>query len=104
MHAILIALVAAAPLLYQAKIQSFGCSSTEEVSKLQQMRVDKKAFQTELLQQIFYGQCVAINKGMLVDGSTEVGNPSMLLVDSQIEPPGYLAPLGDFEKPTDSKK
>src|SRR5579862_6047745 len=105
MHIILAALVASSPTLYQAKVPSFGCTSTDEVAKLQQMRSDQKAFQTELIQQMFYGECVGITKGELVEGAVESTNPSMLLVDRRILPPGYLAPIDDFElRPEDMTK
>jgi hypothetical protein len=92
------ALIAASPLLYEAKVTTFGCSSIDEIAKLQSIRLEKKAFQTELYEQIFDGQCVAIPRGTLVEGSIESRDPSMLLVDRQIEPPGFEAPLHDFKR------
>ncbi len=53
MNTLLVALVAASPLFYEAKVPSYGCSSADEVSKLQHMRGDQKAFQNELVQQTF---------------------------------------------------
>lgn len=97
MPLILAALVAASPLFYQAKVPSFGCTSNDEVAKLQQMRSDQKAFQSELMQEIFYGECVEITKGQFVEGAVEAAHPSMLVVDRRILPPGYIAPIGDFE-------
>jgi hypothetical protein len=100
----LLALVAASQLLYEASVPSFGCTSLDEVSTLQGMRADDKAFQTELYQQIFTGQCVEIPKGQLVVGSADEANAAMLLVDREIEPPGYLAPAGDFAARTADEK
>ena len=52
-----------------------------------------------------YGECVAILKGTLVQGSIEVADDSILRVNQEIEPPGYEAPLGDFEtKAMDGKR
>jgi len=97
MHRILTILVAASQMLYEAKVTTFGCGSIEEVSDLQRIRADEKAFRTELYEQIFYGQCVEIEKGKLVEGSIVAANSTMLLVDREILPPGYVAPLDDFE-------
>jgi hypothetical protein len=44
-----------------------------------------------------YGECVAILKGTLVQGSVEATDDSILRVNPEIDPPGYEAPLGDFE-------
>jgi hypothetical protein len=106
MYPLLAVLVVAAQMLYyEAKVTTFGCNSKEEVSELQRIRTDEKAFQTELVQQIFYGQCVEIPKGKLVEGSVDAVDSSMLQVDRQILPPGYLAPLDDFElKAADGKE
>ncbi len=100
MPTILAVLIAASQMLYAAKVASFGCTSREEVSTLQGLRADDKAFQMELTQQTFYGQCVEIAKGQLVEGSIDDADSSMLQVDRQIEPPGYLAPADDFEQRT----
>jgi hypothetical protein len=91
------ALIAASQLLYVAKVTTFGCSSIDEIAKLQSIRLEKKAFRTELYEQIFDGQCVEIARGTLVEGSIEIRDASMLLVDRQIEPPGFEAPLRDFK-------
>jgi hypothetical protein len=105
MYTLLAILVAAAPTLYEAKVMTFGCNSIEEVSDLLHIRPDEKAFQKALYEQIFYGQCVAIEKGKVVEGSVEATNSSMLLVDREILPPGYLAPLDDFEsKPKEGEE
>jgi hypothetical protein len=99
------ALITASPLLYVATVTTFGCTSIDEITKLQSIRLERKAFQTELYEQIFDGQCIEIARGTLVEGSIEIRNSSMLLVDRQIEPPGFEAPLRDFKlKPTGGKK
>ncbi len=82
---------------FEAKLNTFGCTSSEEVLKLQQIRHDEKTFRTELLQQIFYGECVEISKNAIVEGSPDNDDSSMLLVDREIEPPGYIAPSDNFE-------
>jgi hypothetical protein len=92
----LVAAAAAAQMLYTAKVASFGCSSRTEVARLQHLRSVQATFQVELIQQIFYGQCVSIAPGKRVLGTLEGHDPSLLLVDRQIEPPGYLAPRDDF--------
>jgi len=93
-----------AHVLFAAKIATFGCSSLDEVSRLQHLRPDQKAFQTELMQQMFYGQCVAIEPGKLVIADIEASDPHILLIDRAIEPPGYLAPAIDFERHQDRHK
>jgi hypothetical protein len=50
-----------------------------------------------LLGKQMYGECVTILKGTLVEGSIETSNKSILRVNQWIEPPGYEAPLDDFE-------
>jgi hypothetical protein len=97
-HMLLATLFVTPQMLYVANTTTFGCSSIEEVAKLQRIRPDRKSFQTELYQQIFEGQCVEIFKGKVVEGSIQAGDSSILLVDRQIEPPGFLAPLHDFHK------
>jgi hypothetical protein len=84
--------------IYVANTMTFGCSSIEEIAKLQVIRADRKAFQAQLYEQIFEGQCVEIPKGKVVEGSIEPGDPLLLLVDRRIEPPGYLAPARDFRR------
>ena len=92
------ALLAASQILYVANTATFGCSSIEEIAKLQRLRSARKAFQTELYEQIFQGQCVEIAKGKVVEGSIDAGDPSILRVDRRVEPPGFVAPLDDFRK------
>ena len=94
----LAALLAASQILYVANTATFGCSSIEEIAKLQRLRPAMKTFQTELYEQIFQGQCVEIAKGKVVEGSIDAGDSSILHVDSRIEPPGFVAPLDDFRK------
>ncbi len=84
-------------MLFDAKVASFGCGSKEEIAELQHIRPNNAEFQKKLYEQIFLGQCVEISKGTVVEGIADEANPSMLLVDRQIQPPGYLAPPDDFE-------
>jgi hypothetical protein len=105
-HVLLATVLVAPQTLYVANTTTFGCSSIEEVEKLQRIRPVRKAFQTELYQEIFAGQCVEITKGKVVEGATHAGDSSILLVDRQIEPPGFLAPSHDFRRlkgPTEPK-
>ncbi|HTT84475.1 MAG TPA: hypothetical protein VMF67_13420 [Rhizomicrobium sp.] len=97
-------LAIAAHALFAAKIATFGCSSLDEVARLQHLRPDQRAFQTELMQQMFYGQCVAIEPGKLVIADSQASDPQVLLIDRAIEPPGYLAPAIDFERHQDRDK
>jgi len=92
-----IALVAAQATYYEAKITTFGCTSIDAVSQLQKVRSDGKAFQAVLMEKQVYGECVAILKGTLVQGSIEATDDSVLRINQEIDPPGYEAPLGDFE-------
>jgi hypothetical protein len=97
-----IALVASQTTYYEAKVTTFGCTSIDAVSQLQKVRSDGKAFQAALMEKQVYGECVAILKGTLVRGSIEATDGSVLRVNQEIDPPGYEAPLGDFEtKPMD---
>ena len=100
-----IALVASQTTYYEAKVTTFGCTSIDAVSQLQKVRSDGKAFQAALMEKQTYGECVAILKGTLVQGSIEATDSSILRVNQEIEPPGYEAPLGDFEtKAMDGKR
>jgi hypothetical protein len=92
-----VVLVASQVTYYEAKVTTFGCTSIEEVQRLQSLRSDQKAFQMALLGKQMYGECVTILKGTLVEGSIETSNKSILRVNQWIEPPGYEAPLDDFE-------
>ena len=100
-----IALVASQTTYYEAKVTTFGCTSIDAVSQLQKVRSDGKAFQAALTEKQVYGECVAILKGTLVRGSIEATDGSVLRVNQEIDPPGYEAPLGDFEtKPMDGNQ
>jgi hypothetical protein len=88
-HALLATVLATSQVLYVANTTTFGCSSIQEIAKLQLIRTVTKAFQAELYEQIL---------GKVVAGSYEPGDSSMLLVDRRIEPPGFVAPLHDFHK------
>ena len=92
-----VALVASHLTYYEAKVTSFGCTSIDDVSQLQKVRSDQKAFQATLVEKQMYGECVAILKGTLVEGEIETTNKSILRVNGQLEPPGYEAPRDDFE-------
>ena len=89
---------------YVAKVESFGCTSIEEVTRLQGIRSDKEAFQTALLEKQVYGECVTILKGTLVEGEIEAADSSILRVNGHVEPPGYEAPREDFEVKTQEVK
>jgi hypothetical protein len=97
MSLILAVLVAASQTMYEAKVTTFGCFSIEDVSKLQSIRSNQKAFQSALIDKVMYGYCHPIQKGEVLEGWIETTDTSMLLVFSQSVPPGYVAPLNDFE-------
>jgi len=97
MHIMLIVLAAASQLLYEAQVASFGCNSSAEVSQLLSIRSDPKAFQQRLFEQFFYGQCIAIAPGAVVEGKLEADDPKVLRVQGRSNPPGYMAPLVDFK-------
>ena len=100
-----VALVASQMTYYEAKVTTFGCTSIEDVSELQKVRSDQKAFQMALLEKQIYGECVAILKGTVVEGSIEATDTSILRVTRRADPPGYEAPLDDFEiKATEGKQ
>jgi len=92
-----VALVAWQGAYYEAKVESFGCTSIEVVSRLQSIRSDQEAFQMALLEKQLYGECVTILKGTVVEGEVETTDSAILRVNGHIEPPGYEAPLGDFD-------
>lgn len=105
MKAILaIALVASQTTYYEAKTTTFGCTSIDAVSQLQKIRSDGKAFQAALMEQQVYGQCVAILKGTRVLGAVEATDKTILRVNQEIDPPGYEAPLDDFQAKAIDKK
>jgi hypothetical protein len=92
-----VALVASHTTYYEAKVATLGCTSIDAVSQLQKVRSDQKAFQAALMEKQIYGECVAILKGTLVQGSVEGADSSILRVNQEIDPPGYEAPRDDFE-------
>lgn len=92
-----IALAASQTTYYEAKVETFGCSSIDAVSQLQKVRSDEKALQAALVEKQLYGECVAILQGTRVQGSIEATDNSILRVNQEIEPPGYEAPAEDFE-------
>src|SRR5277367_1170207 len=94
---LLATLLVTSQVLYRAETTTFGCTSSTEIARLEHVRTSREAFRAELIEQIFQGQCVEIAKGKVVEGAIGAGG-SMLLVDSRIEPPGFLAPLRDFRK------
>lgn len=95
---LLAAVLAGSHFLYVAHRPTYGCSSVEEVNVLERIRGDRKSFNAALYEQIFAGQCVQIGKGKVVEGSPNGSGGGVLLVDRQLQPPGYLAPLHDFRK------
>jgi hypothetical protein len=97
-------LAAAASLIYEAKITSFGCYAVEDVSELQRIRSDENAFQTAFLIKRAYGNCVDIPKGTVIEGSIEPTDPSKLVVLIENAPPPFEAPLEDFELRASSGK
>jgi len=97
-------LLVASQTIYAAKVMTFGCTSLEEVSKLNRMRIEGTPFEKELYDEVFLGQCVTIPKGTTVEGSINKSEPPTLLVDRRIIPPGYIAPLADFEPRSASAK
>jgi hypothetical protein len=44
-----------------------------------------------------YGQCIAIEKGAVVEGAIEQSDTSVLRINAQRDPPGYIVPLADFK-------
>jgi hypothetical protein len=84
--------------LYVANKPTFGCTSIEETANLEHLRSQNRVFRSELYEQMFQGQCVEINRGKVVEGSIAAGNSSLLLIDRQIQPPGFIAPLRDFRR------
>jgi hypothetical protein len=96
LHLLLVVLAAAAPVLYEARVATFGCNSTAEVANLLKIRAEQKNFQNALYEQIFAGQCVPIDAGSVVEGTIDNSDPTVLRVGQKIDPPGYMAPLNDF--------
>jgi hypothetical protein len=94
---LLLFFVSDAPVLYRAQVSSFGCTSRAEVSQLQKVRAHPEAFQKLLFTQAAYGQCIAIAKGAVVEGSVEQADTTLLRINEQRDPPGYMAPSSDFK-------
>lgn len=104
MSTILAVLVAASQMTYEAKVTTFGCNSTGEVFKLQSLRSDKDAFDKQLYTQIVYGECIAIAQGQLLDGSIMDTDSSLLRVGVKDAPPGFIAPVDDFQLKAEDEK
>ena len=101
MHKLIAAiLVAATQQLYQAQVPTYGCNSSENVVTLEKMRSDEKTFQSSLYERVVQGDCVMFMKGAVVEGSlpeSTDAKDSLLHVQATNDPPGYIAPLGDFK-------
>lgn len=97
MYTIIALLVFASQMLYEAQVPTFGCNSSAEVSELRKIRADADAFLNRLQAQMVYGQCVAIEKGAVVEGVIEKNDTSVLRINAQKDPPGYMVPLSDFK-------
>jgi hypothetical protein len=98
MYPLLVVLAAAAAsLMYEAKVPSFGCNSSVEVAKLQKVRSDQTAFQGLLYQQVLSGQCGPIDRGTVVEGTVVAADPTVLHVGANVDPPGYMVPVDDFK-------
>ena len=93
----ILAVLAASQLVYEAQVTTFGCTSIEDVSELQSVRSDEKAFLMAFIQKRAYGECVDIPQGTVVEGAIEPNNSSMLLVLIEKAPPPFEAPLADFK-------
>jgi hypothetical protein len=96
MYTILSVLILALQVLYQAEVPSFACSSTGEVSELQGVRSDREAFEKLLYTQVVYGQCITIGQGAVVEGTIEPADTTVLRINAQRDPPGYMGPRSDF--------
>ena len=77
-----LALAASQATYYEAKTTTFGCTSVEAISKLQKVRSDQRVFQTALVEQQMYGECVAILKrARWCEGHIETTDKSILRVE-----------------------
>jgi hypothetical protein len=85
------------PTYYEANVSSFACTSIAEVHRLQGLRADTKAFQMALIEKQVHGECFAILKGTVVEGEVESSDAAILRVNRNVEPPGFEAPLKDFQ-------
>jgi hypothetical protein len=104
MSNIVAVLAASSQILYQAQIPSFGCNTSAMISELQHIRLDEKAFEALLSQKAIQGDCVQFMKGSVVEGEIDDVDPSVLRVQTKIDPPGYLAPTADFELKEEEEK
>jgi hypothetical protein len=100
---LLTALLAGSQVFYVANTTTFACTSADEIVKLQHIRPASRAFREELYREIFAGECVQVPKGKVVEGSIDDGDSAMLLIDRQVQPPGFLSPVRDFRKLQKSK-
>jgi len=97
MHTLFALLVSAFQILYAAQVSTFGCTSRAEVAELQKLRPDQEAFEKLLYRQVVYGQCITIGQGAVVDGTLDPADSTVLRINAQRDPPGYMAPSGDFK-------
>jgi len=97
MYMLLAILGSAFQVLYRAEVPTFGCNSSAEVAELRKMRADPEAFLKRLQAQMVYGQCIAIDKGAVVEGTIEKADTSVLRINADKDPPGYMVPLDDFK-------
>lgn len=103
MYTLLAVVISAFQILYQAQVASYGCSSSAEVADLQRVRSDVETFQKLLFSQVAYGQCITIGEGAVVDGMIEPTDTTVLRINVQSDPPGYIVPSADF-KPVEADK
>ena len=95
---LLVALVAAAQTTYyEAKVSTFACTSIPEAHRMHGLRADPKAFQMALVEKQVHCECFAILQGTVVEGEAEGSDAAILRVNRTLEPPGFEAPLKDFE-------
>lgn len=97
MHIVFAVLASALQILYQAQVPTFGCTSGAEVAELQQLRADTAAFEKLLFSQVVYGQCITIGQGAIVEGAVEPTDSTVLRINAEIDPPGYIVPSADFK-------
>jgi hypothetical protein len=97
MYTIFAILASLVQMLYEAQVSTFGCNSSAEVAELQAIRSDAEAFQKLLYAQVAYGQCITISQGAVVEGTIDTTDTSVLRINAQSNPPGYMVPLGDFK-------
>lgn len=100
----ILAVLAASQMVYEAQVATFGCTSIEDVSELQNLRSDEKAFQMAFIEKQAYGECVDIPEGTVVEGSIEPTDTSKLLVLIEKAPPPFEAPLEDFKPKAEDGK